>query len=151
MTWTVSYPKGVWDSEGPQSLRSISARERSYMSFDLDKFRVRRPDESYWEADLPAILDHYQNRYFSDVKQQITSVEFVSSLEGPALVKPQVGRIEVDERVRNFPKLCCFLVLHELINNKLYWLCGREQDYSSPKFKKEVSAMRRRKAYDGLL
>ena len=129
----------------------MSARKRSFMPFDIDKFRVRRPDESFWEADLGAILDDYQSRYFSDVRQQITSVVFVSSLDGPALVKPQVGRIEVDERVRNFPKLCCFLVLHELINNKLYWRYGHEQDYSSPEYRKEVSAMRRRKAYDGLL
>ena|ERR1700674_3208711 len=120
------------------------------MDFDVTMFQISRPGDPCWEADLLAILDHYQGALFPDVLAPIRSITF-ASLESPGLVLIAMAEIEIDERLRNFTKLCCFVVLHELINNKFFWKYGKVPDYSSPEFKALVGDMLTRGAYDGLL
>jgi hypothetical protein len=117
---------------------------------DLDQFRIYRPDTFFFEADLLAILSHYQNIYFPDV-QPILSIEFAASLQGPSRVWPQKDLIEADERLRNFPKLCCILVLHELIHYKLFKKHGKEQSDVGEEFLAEVRRLWDKGAYEGLL
>jgi hypothetical protein len=98
-------------------------------------------------------LDHYQTAYFSDVQPQIEVAEFVSAIPGgsPACVIPSIKRIEIDERQRNFPKLCCLLVLHELIHNKLLEKYGEVKSDTGPEFQLETERLVMEGAYFGLL
>jgi hypothetical protein len=123
------------------------------MDFDVDTFRALRMGDDRYEADLCEILAHYQDTYFSDVGVKVQSIEFATALESPGIVETGGSSplIKVDERLRYFPKLCCFIVLHELINNKLYWKCGSVQPYEGDEFQKEVKRLWRLNAYSGLL
>jgi hypothetical protein len=123
------------------------------MGFDVDMFRVLRMGDDRCEADLYAILAYYQDSYFPDVKPQVQSIEFASVLESPGMVETGGSSplIKVDERLRYFPKLCCFIVLHELINNSLFWKCGSVQPYEGDEFEKEVKRLWEANAYSGLL
>jgi|SRR5450432_531418 len=123
------------------------------MSFDADIFRVVRMGDDRSEADLYAILTHYQDTYFPDAKVRVEAVEFASALESPGVVETggSSALIKVDERLRYFPKLCCFIVLHELINNMLFWKCGSVQPYGGAVFQEEVKRLWQANAYCGLL
>jgi hypothetical protein len=113
-------------------------------------FQILRPDGKTWEADLMEIVDYFQSRYFRDVRP-ISSAAFVTSLDGPARVLPESDTIEVNSCLATFIKLCRFLVLHELINNKFYKLYGRVPDYSEEEFRKELRRLWDAGAYDDLL
>src|SRR5271165_7154266 len=119
------------------------------MAFDIALFRVRRGDGEFWEADLPAILHHFQDAYFADVKPPIEAAEFVSSIGdsgSPACVLPNQNRIELDERVRHFTKLCCILDLHELVNNRLFKKHGAVSCDTGPEFQNELKHLLERGA-----
>ncbi len=120
------------------------------MEFDLDNFRIY-PADGPAEADLPAILDYYNQRFFADESAPIAVAEFVHSLDGPAAVFPEIGRIEINEKLRTFTKLCCFLVLHELINNRLFHRCGKQQPYSGESFQAELKRLWEERAYRDIL
>jgi hypothetical protein len=123
------------------------------MEFDLNRYRVFRNGESSWEADLRAILDDYQTAYFATVTPPVSKIEFVPSVgEGsPACVYPNEGRILVDQRFQNFPKLCCLLVLHELTNYKLALEHKRAIQYDESEFQSEIKRLWDAGAYAGLL
>lgn len=120
------------------------------MTFDTNDFWALPTGAAEWEADLPAILDYYQNKYFPDAPP-ITWVGFVHSLPSPGAAFPEVHRIEVSERLCAFPKLCCFMVLHELANNKLFHEHGRVVPYDSAEHRAEVKRLWEAGAYEGIL
>ncbi len=124
------------------------------MEFDIARFRIRRCDGEFWEADLPAILHHFQDAYFAHVKPPIEAAEFVPAIGdsgSPACVLPNQNRIEIDERLRHFTKLCCILVLHELVNNKLFKKHGAVSCDTGPDFQDELKCLLEDGAYFGLL
>jgi hypothetical protein len=123
------------------------------MDFDVDMFRVARMGDDRYEADLHSILAHYQETYFSDVGVKVQSIEFATALESPGVVETGGSSplIKVDESLRYFPKLCCFIVLHELIDNCLFWKCGSVQPYEGDEFQEKVKRLWQLDAYYGLL
>ena len=120
------------------------------MGFDPDSFKILPPDTCCWEADLPAILDYYQTTYFAGA-EPVRQIAFAALPDSPACVFPTIGRIEIDSRFRTFAKLCCFLVLHELINYKLFLKGEVVQPYSGREFRDEVKTLWEAGAYEGLL
>jgi len=96
-----------------------------------------------------AIVRFYEV-YFPNVAP-ITSAEFVFELDCPSRVLPEIDRIEISQSLSSFVKLCCFLVLHELIHNKLYKKHGNPQSDTGDVFREEVKRLWEQGVYDGLL
>jgi len=113
-------------------------------------FLTLGPGCSHFEADLMAIIHHYQEIYFSGVKP-VSSAEFIDELDGPSRLLPQIDKIEVKRCFSPFPKLCQVLVLHELIHNKLYKEHGAPQHDTGEEFQVEVKRLWDGGAYVDLL
>jgi hypothetical protein len=109
-----------------------------------------RPDGEAFETDLMEIIISCQRAYFAGV-QQIESGEFMADLDGPSRVLPEKGKIEVLQSLARFPKLCRFLVLHELIHNKLYRKYGSPQNEADKEFRDEVKRLWELGAYEDLM
>ena len=113
-------------------------------------FQTLAPEGSYFEADLMAIINHYQEKHFSEVKP-VCSAEFIADLDGPSRLLPQIDKIEVKRCFSPFPRLCRLLVLHELIHNKLYKKHGAAQIVTGEEFQAEVRRLWDDDAYVDLL
>lgn len=108
------------------------------------------PDGNEWWADLPKIAHHYVECYFEELTP-VPNVLFVSGLDGPACCLPTINRIEVNDRMRPFVKVCRFLVLHELVNMKLFKIHKSPQPYDGDNFQNELKRLWEAGAYADLL
>lgn len=83
----------------------------------------------------------------------MASVDFDASVDGPGVLEMggAIPAIKVNERLRNFSKFSCLTVLHELLNNKLYWQYDRVIAYEDEIFTKAVEELWKKGVYKGLL
>ena len=125
---------------------STFERRIEFLSYRLGSDGAMHP-----EADLLHILRDYEEKYFSEIPP-ITSIEFVRDLDGPAKTLFLENKIQVDENMARCVVLCSFLVLHELINHKIYQTTnGEHPGYDSPEFHAELCRLWGLEAYKDIL
>jgi hypothetical protein len=114
------------------------------------------------ESDIPILEEavrQYEARYFPGVKP-VTGLE-IEDILGPAQLCLQTFNVQLNRSVVSYPRTARVLILHELINNKLYQdgklldggrlLCETNRSAYEALIQVEVDRLWKLGAYMGLL